>query len=237
LQPLLAFGPPILWHVWAGATGLALDPSLLARVSEVDVFIYIFLLLRTMTFTYSDAGMLYFGSREFTSAEFERRLGTPRGAKLLSELKHRGTVARTARGRYRFLGLEERPDLRSVEWSRVRSVVLSGPPPMAWTGSTAVETWTDHRYTVSPTVYCRIFELAIPPDRSNVWRKYLGRHHVSTNSRKRVGARVDLVPTKSLRVVTVHGEPVVPRSVVLRAIREHRAIYANAEELLLVEPD
>jgi hypothetical protein len=108
---------------------------------------------------------------------------------------------------------------------------------MAWTGSTAVEAWTDHRYTVSPSVFCRIFDLAIPPGRANEWRLYLARHHVSTNARKRVGARVDLVPTRNLEVVNVHGEPVVPKSVVLRAIREHRAIYANAEELLLDKPD
>lgn len=190
-----------------------------------------------MAFTYADAGALYFGGLEFTSAEFERRLRTPRGAKLLSELKHRGIVARTSRGRYRFLGPEERPDLRSVEWSRVRDIVLRGPSPKGWTGSTAVELWTDNRYTVSPSVFCRIFDLAISPIKVEEWRRYLSRHHISTSPGKRVGARVNLVPSRNLKLTTVNGEPVVPRSVVLRSIRAHPAIYANAEELLLDNPN
>jgi hypothetical protein len=190
-----------------------------------------------MGLTYSDAGALHFGRREFTSAEFGRRFRTPRGAKLLSELKRRGVVARSGRGRYRFLGPEERPDLRSVEWARVREIVLRGPSPKAWTGTTAVEAWTDSRYTVSPTVYCRFFDLAIPSGRLGEWKEYLRRHRVSVDPRRRVGARVNLMPTRNLLVTFLNGEPVVPRAVVLKVIREHPSIYADAEGLLLDKPE
>ena len=62
---------------------------------------------------YADAAALLFGSREFSTREFALRTANPRAAKLLSELKRRGLVARTGRGLYRNLSPEERPDPRA----------------------------------------------------------------------------------------------------------------------------
>lgn len=186
-----------------------------------------------MPVRYEDVGSHLFGSSAFTSAEFARRVGTPRAAKLLSELKHRGVVARLGHGKYRFLGLGERPDRRSSEWSRTERIVLAGPAPKAWTGSTAVEIWTDHRYTVSPSAFYRVFELAVPSRSVGKWKSYLRRHRVAVDSRKRVGARVELVPLRAVRAEIVKGEPVIPRREVVSLIRGHPAIYANAEDLLL----
>jgi len=63
-----------------------------------------------MALTYENIGTRFFGDREFSTGEFARRIGTPRAAKTLGELKRRGVVARTGRGRYRFLRRSERPD-------------------------------------------------------------------------------------------------------------------------------
>lgn len=190
-----------------------------------------------MTLSYEEVGMRLFGEDPFTSREFSHRINTFRGAKILSELKHRGVVARLGHGTYRFLRPSERPDRRSSEWKRTRQIVLDGPDPKAWTGSTAVELWTDHRYFVSPSAFNRIYELAIPTRSVSAWKTYLRDHKVSSDSRKRVGARVELVAVRSLRLVTVNGEPVIPRHDVVSLIRAHPGIYANSEELLLDRPD
>lgn len=189
-----------------------------------------------MTLSYEDVGAHLFGEEEFTSGEFARRIGTPRAAKILSELKHRGVVGRLGHGTYRFLRPGERPDRRLSEWNRTKRVVLDGPSPKAWTGSTAVELWTGHRYTVSPSAFYRVFELAVPSRSVGAWRRYLRANRVAVESRKRVGARVELVPVRKLvRVRIVDGEPVIPRRDVVSLIRAHPAIYANSEELLLDE--
>jgi len=189
-----------------------------------------------VTITYEEIGAHLFGEAEFTSGEFARRVGTPRAAKILSELKHRGLVSRLGHGTYRFLRPIERPDRRSSEWSRTKRVVLAGPAPKAWTGSTAVEVWTGHRYTVSPSVFYRVFELAVPSRSVSAWKDYLRGNRIAFESRKRVGARVELVPVRTVRAETVEGEPVIPRRDVISLIRAHPAIYANSEELLLDMP-
>ncbi len=189
-----------------------------------------------MTLTYTDAANSLFGGRPFTSREFARGIGNPRAAKVLSELKHRGLVERLGRGTYRCLSPDARPDLRSAEWNRVRRIVLSGPDPKAWAAETALEYWTDGRYKVAPSLYSRVFSVAVPPNRENLWKDYLSKHGVSTGRGKRVGARVDLIPTSGLNPTLLGDEPVVPRSEVERLIREHPALYANAEVLLLERP-
>ena len=186
-----------------------------------------------MPLNYEDVGALHFGEDAFTSEEFARRIGTPRAAKILSELKHRGIVARLGHGKYRFLRPGERPDRRLYEWNRTRRIVLDGPAPKAWTGSTAVELWTGHRYTVSPSAFSRVFELAVPARSVGKWKEYLRGHRVAVDSRKRVGARVELVPVRAVRSETLDGEPVILRRNVVSLIRAHPAIYADAEGLLL----
>ena len=189
-----------------------------------------------MPIGYEDVGAHLFGEEEFTTREFARRIGSSRAAKILSELKHRGVVARLGHGRYRFLRPGERPDRRSLEWDRTRRVALAGPGPKAWAGSTAVELWTDHQYTVSPSPFYRVFELAVPAHSVGKWKEYLRSHGVAVNSRKKVGARVELVPVRTVRAEIINGEPVVARRDMVSLIREHPAIYANAEDLLLGEP-
>ena len=186
-----------------------------------------------MSLTYFDALTSSFGDESFTTAELANRFGTSRSAKLLSELKHRGLVERVGRGTYRCLSPKERPDLRSAEWSRVRAVVLAGPEPKAWAGASALELWTAGGYRVSPSAYSRVYELAVPRSRVNEWIHYLSSSRVSTDARKRIGARVRLVPTDNLRVVKLGGEPVISRREVTRLIREHPGLYGNAEDLLI----
>lgn len=198
----------------------------------MNSFIYMFRYSGSMALTYTDVLNSLFGSRRFTAEEFARRSGNPRAAKLLSELKHRGVVERLDRGTYRCLGPSERPDLRSGEWARVRAIVLAGPAPKAWTGATAVELWTGGRYRMAPSLYTRIFELAVPRNRMGTWTRYLADRGVSTISGKRIGAHVRLVPTKRLAAASVEREPVISRDEVERLIGEHPALYGNALELL-----
>jgi len=189
-----------------------------------------------MGLTYTDAAAHLFGSSSFTSRDFAIKTGNPRAAKVLSDLKRRGVVERLGRGRYRCLDPAERPDIRATEWNRVRSIVLSGPDPKAWTGETAVEAWTNGRYIVSPSVFSRVYALAVPRDRLTEWRAYLAANGVATRRRKRVGAVVELHPVDRLSAVRLGGEPVIRRHEVERLIAEHPALYGNAKELLIARP-
>ena len=186
-----------------------------------------------MPLTYDEAGTLAFGDAEFSTAEFDRRLGVDTGAKVLSELKRRGLVLRVARGRYRFCSPSERPDMRFLEWSRVRRILLRGPEPKAWAGPTAVEVWTRGGYAVSPSAFARVFSLAIPEESVALWEAYLSKNGLSAKPRKRIGARVKLLPVKRLKSVDVGGEPVIPRSEVVTMIRSRPSVFAGAEELLV----
>ncbi|HEY6239031.1 MAG TPA: type IV toxin-antitoxin system AbiEi family antitoxin domain-containing protein [Thermoplasmata archaeon] len=189
-----------------------------------------------MPLTYGDALASLFGSKPFTAREFARRANVPRAAKILSELKRRGLVERIGRGTYRCLGPEERPDLRTAEWSRVRNIILGGPTRMAWAGRSAVELWTGGRYRIAPSPFYRIFEVAVPADRMEDWRNYLADRNVATHLGKRVGARVDLVPVGRVKSIEFGGEPVIPRASVEATIDEHPALYAGARDLLLDGP-
>jgi len=189
-----------------------------------------------MPLTYNDVVSSLYGASTFSTSDFARRTGNPRAAKVLSELKHRGLVERVARGTYRCLSPADRLDLRASEWARVRGVVLAGPDPKAWAGETAVEHWTGGRYKLAPSLYSRVFSLAIPASREEAWRHYLVTRGVSITPRKRVGARVELIPRRGLRPILLNGEPVIPRTEVADMIRAHPALYGGAKELLLARP-
>lgn len=189
-----------------------------------------------MSLTYSDVGERIFGEREFTCPEFARLTGNPRAAKVLSELRLRGIVARRGRGRYKFLRPAERPDLRTGEWERVRSILLAGPGPMAWDGSTAVEVWTRGRYHVEPSLYSKVFHLVVPEGSTTAWESYLRTRGLSITGRKRVGARVEIRETSPFRFTKVDGEPVIARAEVVEMIRSHPGLYAEAESLVIRRP-
>ena len=189
-----------------------------------------------MSLTYADAGAFVFGEREFTPGEFSRRTGNPRPAKVLSELTIRGIVSREGRGRYRFLRPSERPDLRAIEWDRVRRLLLRGPEPKAWDGPTAVEVWTDGRYFVSPSLFTCVFHLVVPNGNVARWESYLVRHGLPFRGGKRIGARVVVRGTTRFRRTTVAGEPVILRDEVVGVIRASPGVYAEAEVLLLDGP-
>lgn len=196
---------------------------------------YIFRLIRNIvTLTYGDAASLLFGAAPFTTAEFRRRTGNPRAAKVLSDMKRRGLVARVARGRYRLLAPDERLDHRADEWRRARDTILTAGLRFAWTGSTAVEVWTAGGYVVSPSSLVREFHLLVPRRSLAAWEGYLAAHGVATKPRKRIGSRARLHAVPALPAVSVvGGEPVISRSEVLRLIRDHPAIYGGAEEWVL----
>jgi predicted transcriptional regulator of viral defense system len=189
-----------------------------------------------MATTYLDAIDHLYGTSEFTVRDFAIRVANPRAGKLLSDLKARGYVARVGRGRYRRLGPGERPDLRRFEWRRVREVLLNGPGVKAWAGSSAVELWTDGRYRTSPSVFVRLFTLAVPRASLGDWDRYLRAKGLSRKSKRRIGPRIELLPVENVKVTFHDGEPVIPRSAVLELIRAHPAIFANAEELVHARP-
>jgi len=185
-----------------------------------------------MPLRYSEAASLAFGASPFTAREFAMRTGSPRAARTLSELKMRGEVERVARGRYRLLSPPERPDRREGEWSRVRRLLLDAKLPMEWTGPEAVGLWTGWRYTVSPSVFTKVFTIDVPEDTLPAWEAYLRRCRVSTDPRRRIGAIARLNPVKHLHGTRHRGEPVIPREEVMSMIRNHRGIYAEASRLV-----
>jgi hypothetical protein len=189
-----------------------------------------------MSLTYADVGASIFGEATFTPREFARRTGSRRAAKILSELKTRGVVARSGRGSYRFLSPSERPDLREAEWDRIRHLIHAGPDPKAWSGPTSVELWTRGAYSVASAPYLRTLYVAIPTSKRKEWATYLSRHGVSARPRKRIGVRVALEPRDNLSFETLDGEPVISRREVVRMIRDHPVLYADAEEFLVDRP-
>jgi hypothetical protein len=189
-----------------------------------------------MATTYVDVLDQLYGTSEFTVRDFSTRVGNPRAGKLLSDLKSRGYVARVGRGRYRRLGPAERPDLRGPEWRRVRETLLKGPGKKAWTGESAVEVWTGGRYRTSPSTFIRVFTMAVPRGSLWDWDRYLHSKGLSRKSRRRIGTRIELLPVEHVKVTFLGGEPVIPRLDVLKLIRSHPGIFANAEELVLDRP-
>lgn len=185
-----------------------------------------------MGITYSDVIALRFGEREFTTRDLSIATGSTRPAKLLSELKKRGLVERLDRGLYRLLRPAERPDIRNLEWGRIKDAINSAPWPHAWTDSTAIEIWTNGRYRISPSPFLRIFHLAIRKVDEERWRIYLKERGISVKGKKRIGALVTIV-TKSRLIYTIkNGEKVVPREETIEIIRTHPGLYADAEDLI-----
>lgn len=185
-----------------------------------------------MGLTYYDAAATLFGERGFSTREFADRIGTPRAAKVLNELKTRGLAKRTGRGRYRLLLPSERPDLRRHEWKHVRNAVLAAPFWKAWAGPTAVEAWTNGRYRVSASPFIRDFHVAVHASDIPAWSDHLKAHRIPTG-RKHIGAHVRLVPVPdNTQAETVRDEPVVPRDEVVRLIRSMPALYGDAEDLI-----
>jgi hypothetical protein len=183
--------------------------------------------------TYLDAASLAFGSSEFTVEEFRHRIGTPRAAKLLHELKSRGLVEKTGRGKYRLLSPAERPDLRRAEWNRVRNVILEAPFEMAWSGPTAVEKWTHGRYKLAPSPFAREFHIVVSKDEIENWRSYLSGLHIPLEPRRHIGPRVVLEAREKIHKETVDDEPVIPKHGAIKLVRSKPALYAGAEELLV----
>lgn len=183
-----------------------------------------------MVLTYFDAATLLFRESEFTAAEFSRRTGNPRAAKVLSEMKKRGLVARTGRGRYRCLRPSERPDLRGTDLRRVWESIRSAPYRSAWTGPTAVLLWTDGGYEVAPTVFRPEFHLAVEKKDLRRWRRHLRAHRLPVESRKRLGPRLVLHPKAAVRSVELDGHRVVTRDETLRIVRGNPFLYEGAEE-------
>jgi hypothetical protein len=186
---------------------------------------------------YADAAALLFGSREFSAREFALRTANPRAAKLLSELKRRGLVARTGRGVYRNLSPDERPDPRPREWARARDLVLRAGLPMAWDAASAVEAWTGGSYVVSSSVLTREFHIVVPRASLNAWRKYLAGHGLLASSRKRMGARVLVRAVARMPpVTTLAGGPAISRADALRIVRASPTVYAGAEDWFVARP-
>lgn len=185
-----------------------------------------------MGLTYTDVLSLHFGNSEFTTEDVKILLRNERSAKLLSDLKFKGVLERTGRGRYRLLPPSERFDNRSYEWKRVERIVNSSPYPFAWAWSSAVEKWTEGRYIVSPNPYFRAFYIEVLKDGLNDWKKYLKAHSISTIGNRRIGAVVNFIPNDDLDFVILNGEKVISKNRIMHIISEHSGIFAEADELI-----
>ncbi len=185
-----------------------------------------------MSTKYFDVLKMEFGRKEFSLSDVSRITGNSRPNRLLSELKMRGLVRRTGRGKYVIDRPINKLDSRSTEWRRVRNVIDRAPFEKAWNDSTAVEVWTDGGYVVSPSSYLMVYHLLVRIADMERWKEYLKKHAVSYIGKKRVGSYVDLRGTDNLSYVLINGEPVIPRDEVVNLIRDHPGLYAEAEDLI-----
>jgi len=185
-----------------------------------------------MALTYSDTVSALYGDREFSVAEFSRAINSPRASRTLSELKRRGVVARVGRGRYRCLGPSEKPDLRAAEYRRVRGIARALPYRFAWTGPSAVEVWTDGRYSAPPSLALSELHIAVEATDVGPTLRYLRSHGISLGGRKRTGTVVRLHSVSKLRCVIKGHEPVVPRRAVDEFIRAHPDVFGGARAWL-----
>lgn len=185
-----------------------------------------------MGLTYYDVLSFHFRNSEFTAEDVRILLRNERSAKLLSDLKFKGLVERTGRGRYRVLSPSERVNNRSHEWKRVERVVSSSPYAFAWAWSSAVEKWTDGAYIVSPNPYYRDYYIEVNDKETAKWNEYLKSHSVSSIGNRRIGAVVNLIPREHVSYVLLNGDKVISKKRTIELIREHRGIFAEADELI-----
>ena len=80
-------------------------------------------------------------------------------------------------------------------------------------------------------MFTRVYSLVVPR-LVGAWRRDLRSKGLSSNSRKRIGARIELLPYHDVKVTFVEGEPVISKSEVIRLIRAHPGIFAQAEKLI-----
>ena len=193
---------------------------------------YNVLLFRHMGMTYFDVVKMEFGRREFSVSDLARFTNNSNVRKLLSDMKMKGLIRRTGRGTYVIPSPIKREDNRIREWKRVRNAVLKAPMEKAWTDSTAVEVWTDGAYVTAPNSYLMVYHLLVRNEDMERWKLYLKRHGVSYKGNKRVGSYVRLKGTSNLRAVIVNGEPVIPREEVVKLIKNHPGLYAEAGDLI-----
>jgi hypothetical protein len=185
-----------------------------------------------MGMTYTDVLSLHFGNSEFTTEDVRVLLRNDRSAKLLSDLKFKGVIERTGKGRYRFLAPSKRTDIRNYEWKRVERIVNSSPLPFAWAWSSAVEKWTNERYVVSPNPYFKAYYIEVKREDVVKWKEYLDAHSVSTIGNRRIGAVVRMIPKDRVNFVIFNGEKVISKDITVSLIRKHRGIFARADEII-----
>ena len=64
------------------------------------------------------------------------------------------------------------------------------------------------------------------------WKEYLKSHSVSIVGKRRIGAVVELVPKDKIEFVILNGEKVISKERTLNMIKEHRGIFAEADEII-----
>ena len=184
-----------------------------------------------MSYLYKDFIKDRFGYEEFTVEEFEFETDNERAGKLLSELKLRGVLEHVGRGKYRLKRTSNRNKLLN-EINHDKKIILNAPFPIAFTGNTAVEIWTGGRYIISPNPFMKVFYVEVRKDDINRFKAYLKNNHISYIINKRVGVYTVLKPVKNIEIEFKDKNPVIPKEKVLNLIREHPALYGEANKLI-----
>jgi hypothetical protein len=102
----------------------------------------------------------------------------------------------------------------------------------AWTWSSAVERWTAGKYMVSPNPYFRTYYIEVYRKDLAKWKEYLKAHSIPTVGIRRIGTVVELVPKDKIEFVILNGEKVISREKTFNMIKEHRGIFAEADEII-----
>jgi hypothetical protein len=173
-----------------------------------------------------------FAGTDFGTRDASAVLGTSTATTrtLLNELRVKGFLIRTGRGRYRVA-----PDSERVAFDRRRrelrlEAAIDAPYRIALDGPDAVTLWTRGRYRVPPEP--NAIHVAVVADDEKPYRRYLDEVGLPIGEglrRPHVVLRVVPKP----RFAVIHGKPVLERAEVLRFIHNNPIAYDGAEEWLI----
>ncbi|MBI4392381.1 MAG: type IV toxin-antitoxin system AbiEi family antitoxin domain-containing protein [Euryarchaeota archaeon] len=173
-----------------------------------------------------------FPSSEFSTREASAALGTSTATTrtLLNELRTKGLLIRTGRGRYRVAPDSNRAalDRRRIELRLEHA--LEAPLRIGLDGPDAVSLWTRGRYTVRSE--STAIHIAVAADDEKAYRKYLDEIGLPIGEEyRRPHVALRVVPEPCFTVL--EGKPVLDREAVLAFIHDNPITYDGADEWLV----
>lgn len=173
-----------------------------------------------------------FPSVEFSTREASAVLGTSTATTrtLLNELRIKGLLIRTGRGRYRVAPDSNRAALDRRRMALRLEQALVPPLRIGLDGPDAVSLWTRGRYTMrsEPTA----IHIAVAAEDEATYRKYLDEVGLPVGEgHRRAHVVLRVVPEPCF--TALEGKPVLKRQAVLAFIHDNPIAYDGADEWLV----